>query len=140
MSISMLTFAQNQSTNVLPLLMGLFCKIEGTSSCVVSTLSNMGLCVSGISVECLKERISKDAASLAVKLILSGHLFCTVFDNINLYLHKFQQRITNQNSMIHATNCAIIAINEDNLDIKEAEDWKAKLNLRGKELMQYSKT
>ena len=38
----------------------------------------------------------------------------------------------NQNSMIHATNCAIIAIDEDNLDIKEAEDWKAKLNLRGK--------
>ena len=92
----------------------------------------MGLCVSGISVECLKERISKDAVSLAVELILSGHLFCTVFDNINLYLHKFQQWITNQNSMIHATNCAIIAINEDNLDIMEAEDWKAKLNLRGK--------
>ena len=128
----MLTFARNQSTNVLPLLMGLFCKIEGTSSRVVSTLSNMGLCVSGKSVERLKERISKDAVSLAVELISSGHLFCTVFDNINLYLRKFQQRITNQNSMIHATNCTIIAIDEDDLDIKEAEDLKAKLDLRGK--------
>ena len=132
MSISMLTFARNQSTNVLPLLMGLFCKIEGTSSRVVSTLSNMGLCVSGKSVERLKERISKDAVSLAIELISSGRLFCTVFDNINLYLRKFQQRITNQNSMIHATNCAIIAIDEENLDAKEAEDLKAKLDLRGK--------
>ena len=34
--------------------------------------------------------------------------------------------------MIHATNCTIIAIDEDDLDIKEAEDLKAKLDLRGK--------
>jgi hypothetical protein len=128
----MLTFAQNQSTNVLPLLMGLFCKIEGTSTHVILTLSNMGLCVSCKTVERLKERISKDAVSLAVELISSGQLFCTVFDNINLYLQKFQQRITNQNSIIHATNCAIIAINGENVDVKEAEDLKAKLDLREK--------
>ena len=132
MSILMLTFAQNQSTNVLPLLMGLFCKIEGTSSRVISTLSNMGLCVSSKTVERLKGRISKDAVSLAVELISSGQLFCMVFDNINLYLRKFQQQIMNQNSMIHATNCAIIAIDEDDIDVKEAKDLKAKLDLRGK--------
>lgn len=132
MSISMLAFARNQSTNILPLLMGLFCKIEGTSSRVISTLSNMGLCVSGKTVERLKERVSKDAVSLAVELISSGRLFCTVFDNINLYLRKFQQRITNQNSMIHATNCAVIAIDEEEEEVKEAEDLKAKLDLRGK--------
>ena len=34
--------------------------------------------------------------------------------------------------MIHATNCAIIAIDEDDIDVKEAEDLKAKLDLRGK--------
>ena len=38
----------------------------------------------------------------------------------------------NQNSMIHATNCAIIAIDEDDIDVKEAKDLKAKLDLRGK--------
>ena len=92
----------------------------------------MGLCVSSETVEQLKGRISKDAVSLAVKLISSGQLFCMVFDNINLYLQKFQQQITNQNSMIHATNCAIIAIDKDNIDVKEAEDLKAKLDLRGK--------
>jgi len=92
----------------------------------------MGLCVSGKTVERLKERISKDAVSLAVELISSGRLFCTVFDNINLYLRKFQQRITNQNSMIHATNCAVIAIDEEDVDVQEAEDLKAKLDLRGK--------
>ena len=32
--------------------------------------------------------------------------------------------------MIHATNCAIIAIDKEN--VKEAEDLKAKLDLRGK--------
>jgi len=131
MSISMLAFARNQSTNILPLLMGLFYKIEGTSSRVISTLSNMGLCVSGKTVERLKERVSKDAVSLAVELISSGQLFCTVFDNINLYLRKFQQRITNQNSMIHATNCAVIAIDEEDKEVTEAEDLKAKLDLRG---------
>ena len=92
----------------------------------------MGLCVSSKTVERLKGRISKDAVSLAVELISSGQLFCMVFNNINLYLRKFQQRITNQNSMIHATNCAIIAIDEDDIDVKEAEDLKAKLDLRGK--------
>ena len=98
MSISMLTFARNQSTKVLPLLMGLFCKIEGTSSRIVSTLSSMVLCVLSKTVEQLKGRISKDAVSLAVELISSGQLFCMVFDNINIYLRKFQQQITNQNS------------------------------------------
>jgi len=38
----------------------------------------------------------------------------------------------NQNSMIYATNCAIIAIDEENIDVKEAEDLKTKLDLRGK--------
>lgn len=36
--------------------------------------------------------------------------FCTIFDNINIYLRNFQQRITNRHSMIHATNCAVVAI------------------------------
>ena len=80
-------------------------------------------------VERLKVRISEDAIHLAVELIKSGHLFFTIFDNINIFLRKSQQRVTNQNAMIHATNSAIIAINgvEDN-----AEDLAAKHALRGK--------
>ena len=40
MAISMLIFARNQSTNILPLMMGLFLKINGTSSQVMVILSN----------------------------------------------------------------------------------------------------
>ena len=125
----MLAFVRNRATNALPLLLGLFFKISGTSSRVIKMLGNAGVCVSGRTVERLKVRISEDAIHLAVELIKSGHLFFTIFDNINIFLRKLQQRVTNQNAMIHATNSAIIAINgvEGN-----AEDLAAKHALRGK--------
>lgn len=131
LAISMLTFARNQATNMLPLLMGLSLKINGTSSRVMAILSNTGICVSGRTVERLKKRISDDAIAYAVELVSSGHLFSMIFDNINIYLRRFQQRVTNQNSMIHATNCAIIAIDEDGI-VPKAENHGIKLELRGK--------
>jgi hypothetical protein len=48
---------------------------------------------------------------LAVELITSGQVFFTIFDNINIFLRKSQQRISNTNNMINATNVAIVGIN-----------------------------
>ena len=130
-AISLLVFVRNRATNVLPLILGLFFKVSGTSSRVTTMLSNVGLCVSGRTVERLKKQISDDAIAYAVELMTSGHLFCTTFDNINIYLRKFQQRITNRNAMIHATNCAIVAIDEEGLDVQRVENLDEKLNRRG---------
>ena len=130
-SITLLAFTRNRATNVLPLILGLFFKVSGTSSRVMTMLSNVGMCVSGRTVERLKKQISDDAVAHAAELMKSGHLFCTTFDNINIYLRKFQQRITNKNSMIHATNCAILAIDEEELDVGHIENLDIKLALRG---------
>ena len=86
MAISMLIFAQNQPTNMLPLMMGLFLKINGTSSHIMAILSNAAVSVLGQTVERLKKRISDDAVEFAVELVASGHLYSTIFDNINIYL------------------------------------------------------
>jgi hypothetical protein len=79
-------------------------------------------------VERLKARISDDAIQLRIALIRSGTMFCTLFDNINIFLRKSQQRITNRNSMIHATNVALIAI--PGVD-PAAQDLEARLVMRG---------
>ncbi|KAJ7770378.1 hypothetical protein B0H14DRAFT_3590729 [Mycena olivaceomarginata] len=70
----MLAFVRNRATNILPLILGLFFKISGTSSRVVLMLSNAGVCVSSRTVERLKARITEDAIQLAVQLITSGRL------------------------------------------------------------------
>jgi hypothetical protein len=54
-------------------------------------LSNAGVCVSGLTVEWLKVRITEDAVQLAVQLMTSGRVFFIIFDNINIFLRKFQQ-------------------------------------------------
>ncbi|PPQ76515.1 hypothetical protein CVT24_010876 [Panaeolus cyanescens] len=132
-SISMLAFVRNRATNVLPLLCGLFFKIEGASSRVMKMLSNIGLCVSLKTVERVKEIVSTKCREHAVELMLSEHgLFCLVFDNINLYQRKYQQRITNKNSMIHATNTSVIRINQSNIDKTNALRLDTKLSLRGR--------
>ncbi|KAJ7799156.1 hypothetical protein B0H14DRAFT_3788541 [Mycena olivaceomarginata] len=107
LTISMLAFVRNRATNILPLILGLFFKISGTSSRVVLMLSNAGVCVSSRTVERLKARITEDAIQLAVQLITSGRVFFTIFDNINIFLRKSQQRLSNTNDMINATNCAV---------------------------------
>ncbi|KAF6744431.1 hypothetical protein DFP72DRAFT_1078616 [Ephemerocybe angulata] len=130
-SMSMLAFVRNRATNSLPLLCGLFFKIEGTSARSMRMLSNVGMCVSSRTVERVKESVSRDAIEHAKALAHSGNLFVVVFDNINLYLRKFQQRITNRNSMIHATNCAVIGVDAKDIEIKSAVSLNEKLNLRG---------
>ncbi|KAJ6620519.1 hypothetical protein B0H10DRAFT_2359050 [Mycena sp. CBHHK59/15] len=125
----MLVFVRNRATNVLPLLLGLFFKISGTSSHVIQMLSNAGVCVSGETIERLKVRISEDSIRLAVELITSGQVFFTIFNNINIFLRKSQQRLSNTNDMINATNCAIIGIND--VEPLTAADLEEKLALCG---------
>ncbi|KAG6807917.1 hypothetical protein H0H92_006001, partial [Tricholoma furcatifolium] len=128
-ALSMLAFVRNRATNVMPLLLGLFFKISGTSSRVMMMLSNAGICVSGRTVERLKSVISHDAIQHAIDLIKSGKMFFTIFDNINIFLRKFQQRITNLNGLIHATNCAIISLDDTD---SAAADLSEYLSLRGR--------
>ncbi|KAJ7712528.1 hypothetical protein B0H14DRAFT_2312917, partial [Mycena olivaceomarginata] len=85
--------------------------------------------VSSATVERLNERITKDAIQLAVQLITSGQVFFTIFHNINMFLRKSQQRRTNTNDMINATNSAIIVI-KDVEPFTEA-DLAEKLAMRG---------
>ncbi|KAF8184133.1 hypothetical protein K438DRAFT_1974716 [Mycena galopus ATCC 62051] len=129
LTISMLAFVRNRATNILPLILGLFFKISGTSSRVVLMLSNAGVCVSSRTVERLKVRITEDAIQLAVQLITSGRVFFTIFDNINIFLRKSQQRLSNTNDMINATNCAVVGV-EDVEPFSKA-DLAEQLALRG---------
>ncbi|KAF8959381.1 hypothetical protein BDZ97DRAFT_1761417 [Flammula alnicola] len=127
--ISMMTFTRNSACNLFALIMGLFLDIGGTGSQVISTMSNAGVCVSVSTIERLKKILSDDAKKKAVDLMKTGTSFFSIFDNINIYLRKHQQRLFNSNSMIHATNAAVIAIPD--ID-KTAEDLKIKLDNRGK--------
>ncbi|KAJ7233439.1 hypothetical protein C8J57DRAFT_1090569 [Mycena rebaudengoi] len=127
--ISVLAFVRNRATNLLPLLLCLFFKISGTSTRVVRMLSNAGVCVSGRTAERLKVRISEDAIQLGIALVLSGKMFMTIFDNINIFQRKAQQRLMNQNSMINATNVALFAI--EGVDTS-ADNLGNKLEMRGR--------
>ncbi|KAJ2915315.1 hypothetical protein MD484_g5120, partial [Candolleomyces efflorescens] len=131
-ALAMLVFVRNRATNLLPFMNGMFFKIEGTSSRVMSMLSNVGLSVSSRTVERTKEQISEDAIRRARELMNDENsLHTTIFDNINLYLRKHQQRVTNRNTMIHATNSAIIKINAEGIDIPAATNLPQHLALRG---------
>ncbi|KAJ7367233.1 hypothetical protein DFH08DRAFT_1005503 [Mycena albidolilacea] len=127
--LSMLVFVRNCATNVLPLILGLFLKVSGTSTRVIQMLSNVGVCVSGDTIKQLKERVSEDTINLAVELITSRRVFFTIFDNINIFLRKSQQRLSNTNNMINATNCTIIGI--DGVEPFTPTDLTEKLALRG---------
>ncbi|KAF8139261.1 hypothetical protein K438DRAFT_1638043, partial [Mycena galopus ATCC 62051] len=129
LTISMLAFVRNRATNVLPLALGLFFKISGTSSRVVLMLSNAGVCVSSRTIERLKIRITEDAIQFAVALMTSGQVFFTLFDNINIFLRKSQQRISNTNDMINATNSAVVGIDE--VEPFTEADLAEQLALRG---------
>jgi hypothetical protein len=125
-----MAFTRNTSTNLFPLIMGLFLEIGGTSSRVVSTLSNAGACISIKSIERLKKILSDDARKSAIELIKSDSTQeFLIFDNINLYLRKSQQRLFNKNTMIHATNAAVISL--PNSKVFNAGDLNKKLKNRG---------
>jgi len=128
----MLIFVRNSRTNLLPLILGLFFRIGGTGSRVMNMLSNVGMSVSNLTVERLKEVISKDAVASAVQLMLGGGVFSSIFDNINIFVRKHQQRLTNRNEMLNVTNAAILRLDDIDFDHDEAKNLKARLDLRGK--------
>ncbi|KAJ7709249.1 hypothetical protein B0H14DRAFT_3172483 [Mycena olivaceomarginata] len=103
--------------------------IGGTGSRIITTLSSAGACVSITTLERLKVVLSQDAVAYAVSLIQSRTRFYIIFDNINIFLRKSQQRLFNKNNMIHATNAAVIALPDAN---PMAEDLEGKRNQRGK--------
>ncbi|KAJ7907746.1 hypothetical protein B0H13DRAFT_1879289 [Mycena leptocephala] len=114
-----MAFTRNTGTNVFPMILGLFLEIGGTSSRILNTLSNAGAC----------KILSEDAVAHAVNLVQGSNLFYIIFDNINIFLRKSQQRLFNKNTMIHATNAAVISLPDaDPL----AEDLEAKQKRRGK--------
>jgi hypothetical protein len=125
----MMAFTRNSGTNLFPMIMGLFLEISGTSSRVIGTLSNSGVCVSVTTIERPKKILSQDALKHAVDLMQKPSMFFIIFDNINLYLRKSQQRLFNKNQMIHATNAAAIFLPNAS---SNAEDLSSKLNNRGK--------
>jgi len=127
----MLIFVRNRATNILALVLGLFLKIGGTSVRVINMLSNAGICVSFETIERLKVVISNDAVQHAVALLAGGDPCFVIYDNINLYLRKSQQRVFNQNSMLNITNAAVIGLS--NVD-PSFTDLRAKLDLRGKRI------
>ncbi|KAJ7877387.1 hypothetical protein B0H14DRAFT_3783481 [Mycena olivaceomarginata] len=120
---SIMAFTRNTGTNVFPMILGLFLEIGGTSSRILNTLSNAGACVSITTIERLKKILSEDAVAHAVNLMQGSHLFYIIFDNINIFLRKSQQRLFNKNTMIHATNVAVISLPDAD---PSAEDLEAK--------------
>ncbi|KAI0061124.1 hypothetical protein BV25DRAFT_795265 [Artomyces pyxidatus] len=125
----MMAFVRNGATNLFPMILGLFLEINGTSARVLATLSNAGACVSISTLERLKKILSVDARRYAVMLMKTTILFYLIFDNINLYLRKSQQRLFNKNTMIHATNAAVVSLPDAT---PEAFNLEAKLARRGK--------
>ncbi|KAJ7813607.1 hypothetical protein B0H14DRAFT_3749508 [Mycena olivaceomarginata] len=126
---SLMAFTRNTGTNLFPLILGLFLEIGGTGSRILNTLSNAGACVSVTTIERLKKVLSEDAVAYAVSLMQSLGMFYLIFDNINIFLCKSQQRLFNKNSIIHATNAAVIALPEA---VPAAADFAAKQNACGK--------
>ncbi|KAJ7153178.1 hypothetical protein C8R43DRAFT_1187881 [Mycena crocata] len=126
---SIMAFTRNTGTNLFPMILGLFLEIGGTSSRILTTLSSAGACVSITTIERLKKVLSEDAVAHAVTLMQGSGMFYIIFDNINIFLRKSQQRLFNKNSMIHATNAAVISIPGAD---PAAEDLEAKMKRRGK--------
>ncbi|KAE9407163.1 hypothetical protein BT96DRAFT_986782 [Gymnopus androsaceus JB14] len=115
--IAMLTFLQNQATNFLPLLLGLFFMINGTSTQVMIMLNAVGLSVSIHTVEHLKQELMKSAINFAIELITSPTLWYIISNNINIYLKKFQH--------------AVVGIDGEGIDIEKASNLPARLEKRG---------
>ncbi len=89
----MLVFVCNCATNILPITFGLFFKINGTCSHVLTMLSNVGVCVSEDTVEQVKKRLSKNAINLVVQLITSDKLHAVIFDNITYILKNSSREL-----------------------------------------------
>ncbi|KAJ7871972.1 hypothetical protein B0H14DRAFT_3567248 [Mycena olivaceomarginata] len=90
---SLMAFTRNTGTNLFPMILGLFLEIGGTGSRILNTLSNAGACVSVTTIERLKKILSEDAVLHTVSLMQGSSMFYIIFDNINIFLRKSQQRL-----------------------------------------------
>lgn len=128
--MSVLLFVRNRATNLMAVFLGLFLKVNGASSRLMATFNRAGISVSARTVDRMRVALSKDAVARAQAFIASGRsLFVFIFDNINLYVRHFEQRLTNKNSMINATNIAVLGLPPD--AEPAGEDLDAKLKMRG---------
>lgn len=128
--ISTLLYLRNRATNILPLIFGIFVKVGGASSRVVATLNQLGASVSTRTIDRVKVLLSDDAVERAKDLFRSNRLFSIIFDNINIYVRKSEQRVDNQNTMIHATNIALLVLPPE--ADPAGEHLEKKLAMRGK--------
>jgi hypothetical protein len=110
--IGSLIYTFNRTSNLQPLLLGLFAMIEGASYKLFSCLNRAGLTVSRRTVERIRDYLSEDALACAIEAATGdANAWFLIFDNINLHLKKHhRQRVDNLNSMINATNCALIKL------------------------------
>lgn len=127
--MSILLFVRNRATNLMAVFLGLFLKVGGASTCIMTTFNRAGVSVSARTIDRIRVALSKDAVRCTQAFIASRQPFVFVFDNINLYVRHFKQWLNNRNSMINATNVAALGLPPD--AEPAGEDLNAKLGLRG---------
>lgn len=93
-------------------------------------MNRLGASVSARTIDRVRVLLSEDAVKRAKELFRSNRLFSTIFDNINIYVRKSEQRMDNQNTMIHATNIALLVLPPEANPV--GVDLAAKLAMRGK--------
>lgn len=128
--LSAILFVCNRTCNFFSLPHGIYLKLERSSSRTIAGLSACGMSVSQATIGRALSRLSKDAEQTANTVINGPRKWFIVFDNINIYLKKFQQRLRNQNYMIHATNLAIVTLPQSISNA--AFNLAAYVSLRGK--------
>jgi hypothetical protein len=131
MVISALLYTCNRANNHLQSALGIVLSIEGTSHRIMTSMRTMGLSISPNAIDKIRIRLSNDAIESAKALISSPRPWVFVFDNINIYLRKFAQRIGNLNTMLNLTNTAVISLPDDvSPSAFDIEDFKQRRGLR----------
>lgn len=125
-------YSRNRATNLLPIMIGLFLWIGGANHRVLGAFNRAGLCVSARTVERIRTILSTAATAEAFALFTTvAIIFIIIYDNINIYVKHYEQRLDKKNSMLNATNVAFIALPPDSA-VPAGEDLQAKLDVRGK--------
>jgi hypothetical protein len=134
MAISAILYTCNRANNALQSALGIVLSIEGTSQRIIKSFRAMGMSISPSAIDEIRIRLSEDAIESAKSLITSPRPWIFVFDNINIYLRKFSQRIGNLNTMLNLTNTAVVELPaEIPISAFDVDDFKAR---RGKRVEQ----
>ncbi|KAF9088823.1 hypothetical protein BGX27_002624 [Mortierella sp. AM989] len=103
----MLLHTRNRATNFLQMMFGLYLYSSGARGRVIRTLSHAGLSVSYDTIQRALRRLSQDAIRRIRNAVRTQDWFL-IYDNINLFLRKSNQRINNHDSVENGTNATII--------------------------------